>query len=119
MALVLVVEDNVDERAVYVALLFYNGYEVLEAGDGQEAIQLAKSASPDVILMDVRLPTVNGLLTTEILRATPETESIPVICMTGWDLSRERAQESGCRQLLRKPIPPTMLVNAVKDALAG
>lgn len=119
MPLVLVVEDNADERAVYSALLFYNGFDVLEAADGQEAIQLAKAREPDVILMDVRLPTLNGLLTTEILRVTAETRSIPVVCMTGFDLRRERAEESGCRQLLRKPIPPAMLVDAVKEAIGG
>lgn len=119
MARVLIVEDNADERAVYAALLFYNGFDVLEATDGQDAIRMAKSEQPDVILMDVRLPTLNGLLATEILRATPETRSIPVICMTGFDLSRERAEESGCRQLLRKPIPPSMLVGAVHQAIAA
>jgi len=119
LPLVLVVEDNADERAVYSALLYYNGFDVVEAEDGQDAIQLAKTRDPDVILMDVRLPTLNGLLTTEILRATAETQSIPVVCMTGFDLSRERAEESGCRQLLRKPIPPAMLVDAVKDAIGG
>lgn len=117
MALVLIVEDNSDERAVYAALLFYNGHDVLEAADGQEGIQVAKAERPDVILMDVRLPTLNGLLAAEILRATPETQAIPVICMTGFDLSRERAEESGCRQLLRKPIPPSMLIGAIRQAI--
>lgn len=117
MPLVLVVEDNPDERAVYSALLYYNGFEVVEAADGQDAIQLAKTKDPDVILMDVRLPTLNGLLTTEILRATVETRDIPVVCMTGFDLSRERARESGCRQLLRKPVSPAMLVDAIRDAI--
>jgi two-component system, cell cycle response regulator DivK len=118
MAKILVVDDNADERLIYSAVLHYHGHEVEEAADARSGIDLAKTRMPNIILMDVHLPVMNGLLATEVLRATPETADIPVVCVTGYDLNPANAFAAGCSQFLRKPISPGDLVNTVNTLLA-
>jgi CheY-like chemotaxis protein len=118
MAKILVVDDNADERLIYSAVLHYHGHDVDEAADARTGIDLAKSGMPNIILMDVHLPVMNGLLATELLRATPETANIPVVCVTGYDLNPANAFASGCSHFLRKPISPGELVDTVNILLA-
>src|SRR5687768_2281648 len=96
MAKILVVDDNADERLIYSAVLHYHGHEVDEAGDARQGIELARTRSPSVILMDVHLPVMNGLLAAEILRATPETSEIPILCLSGYDITLTQAKAAGC-----------------------
>ena len=110
MLKVLVVDDNADERQIYSALLYYNGFEVLEASSGDEAIRVARAGMPDVVLVDYMMPIMSGLVVAETLRRIPETKDIPVVCMTAYDLTFEKAQAAGCRQLWHKPISPGKLV---------
>lgn len=119
MAKVLVIDDNDDERQIYSALLHYNGFDVEEAANALTGIDLAKALKPAAIVMDVRMPGLNGLLATEILRATPETSGIPVVCVSGYDVSAGQARDAGCSRMLRKPVPPTELVLAVRALLDG
>jgi CheY-like chemotaxis protein len=107
---VLVVDDNPDERQIYSAVLYYNGFDVVQAASGSEAIDLAKTERPDAILVDYMMPMITGLGVAERLRELPETKSIPIVCMTAYDLTLERAQSSGCTQLWHKPVPPGRLV---------
>jgi CheY-like chemotaxis protein len=107
---ILVVDDNPDERQIYSALLYYNGFDVLEASSGDEAIRVAKAGLPDVVLVDYMMPIMSGLQVAETLRRIPETKDIPVVCMTAYDLTFEKAQAAGCRQLWYKPIPAGKLV---------
>lgn len=114
MAKVLVIDDNDDERQIYSAVLHYNGFDVEEASNALAGIDLAKAVRPAAIVMDVRMPGLNGLLATEILRATPETSRIPVVCVSGYDVPPDQAKAAGCNRMLRKPVPPTELVIAVQ-----
>jgi two-component system, cell cycle response regulator DivK len=115
---VLLIDDNVAERGMYSALLYYNGYDVIEASTAPEGIELAKSRRPNVIIMDVLLPGVDGLVATEILKSIPETADIPVVCVTGYSVSRENAEIAGATELLRKPILTSTLVDAVRRCCA-
>jgi CheY-like chemotaxis protein len=115
MAKVLVVDDNADERLIYAAVLHYHGHDVQQAEDARTGIDLAKSGLPAVILMDVYLPVLNGLMATELLRATPETAEIPVVCVSGYDINPAHAIAAGCSSFLRKPISPNDLVKMVNQ----
>ena len=114
MARVLVVDDNGDERRMYARMLYYNGFDVLEAEDPIEGLEIAQEQHPDLILMDYRMPRMDGLTAAEILRRSPETASIPVVCVTGQDLSESRIRNAGCRELIRKPAPIHELVKRVR-----
>ena len=118
MARILVVDDNPDERLIYSAVLHYHGHTVDEAADARVGIQLAQDRQPDVILMDVHLPVMNGLLAAEILKATPNTSSIPILCLTGYDVNPAHAIASGCNEFLRKPVAPTDLTRVVDSLLS-
>ncbi len=114
MARVLIVEDDPDQREVYAALLYYNGFDVLQAGTAGRGVELARQDRPDAILMDVILPDMDGIAATTLLRAAPETAKIPVICMTAFDVGLERATAAGCQDLLRKPVNGHTLVKAIR-----
>ena len=107
---VLVVDDNPDERLIYSELLYYNGFDVIVAGTGHEAIEVAQKELPDIILVDYMMPLISGLGVAETLSKLPETKGIPVVCMTAFDLKPERAEAAGCVELWRKPVPPGKLV---------
>ena len=111
---VLLIDDNEAERRMYARLLYYNGFDVLEADDPIVGLELARTQLPDVILMDYWLPRMNGLLAAEVLGVTPETMHIPVLCITALDLKPDRAQAAGCRELLYKPMRTHELVQAVR-----
>lgn len=117
MARILVVDDNADERLIYSAVLHYAGHTVDQAADARNGIELAKTVHPDAILMDVHMPVMNGLLAAEILRATPATSAIPILCLTGYDVPKAHALASGCSRLLRKPVSPVELTQVVKELL--
>ena len=111
---VLLIDDNDAERRMYARLLYYNGFDVLEADDPIVGMELARTQLPDLILMDYWLPRMNGLLAAEVLGVTPETMHIPVLCITALDLKPDRAQAAGCRELLYKPLRTHELVQAVR-----
>lgn len=113
---VLLVEDNLDNRAVYVTMLKHYGYEVLEAADGEEAVRITKEAAPDLILMDVSLPGVDGWTATERIREDPETRDIPVVAVTAHALPehRRKAESVGCQGYLTKPCAPRRLLEEVE-----
>lgn len=114
MATVLVVEDNPDERQICSAVLYYNGFDVIEASTGEAALELARKHHPAVIIMDVRLPGLDGLLVSEILTSSDDTSQIPIVCVTAYDVDRGRAETAGLKGVLRKPVPPEVLVKKVR-----
>jgi CheY-like chemotaxis protein len=124
---VLLVEDNEDNRIIYSTVLVHLGYEVVEAQDGLEAIALARSTRPDVILMDISIPHIDGWEATRILRQDPETQNIPIIALTAHALAddREKAVKLGFSSYLAKPVEPRLVVAEVRrwtgggDASAG
>ena len=114
---VLVVEDDPRQLEIYSTLLYYNGYEVKEAGSMFEAVDCIAHEKPDVILLDVMLPDANGLDAALLMSQAPATAGIPIICMTAYDVEPRRAQASGCAELLQKPVDGAILVDAIDRAL--
>jgi two-component system, cell cycle response regulator DivK len=102
---VLIAEDYDDTRAMMRYLLQHFGYEVLEAADGQEAVDKAKTAEPDLILMDISMPVMDGLTATQIIRKCDGFATIPIIAVTAYGKSYYRqAIEAGCDDLINKPL---------------
>lgn len=116
---VLVAEDNVDQRSLYAAILTGAGYRVLEAGDGAEAVTLARKERPGLVLMDVTMPGTSGWNAVRTLKDDPDTHPIPIIVVTGlasaWD--RDASLASGCDEYLAKPVPPVRLLEEVRKFL--
>lgn len=112
----LLVEDNEDNRIIYCTVLRHLGYTVLEALDGVEAVELARSARPDLILMDISIPRMDGWEATRVLRGDPRTSAIPIIALTAHALSddRERASQVGFTSYLAKPIEPRVVVAEIR-----
>jgi two-component system, cell cycle response regulator DivK len=117
---VLLVEDNEDNRVIYSTYLTHLGFRVIEAEDGEQGIALAQSEQPDVILMDVSIPLVDGWEATRRLKADPVTSHIPVIALTAHALAsdRERALEVGCDDYLPKPVDPRTVGAALTRILS-
>ena len=119
--LVLLVEDSPDLRRLYAEHLMHSGFDVLQAGDGEEAIRWATSQAPDVVLMDLSLPVLNGWDATRRLKGDDKTAHIPVVALTAHDGVGElqRATEAGCDWFVPKPCPPDALIVEVRRVLAG
>jgi CheY-like chemotaxis protein len=113
---ILLVEDNEDNRIIYSTVLRHLGYTVIEAGDGKQAVALARSEHPDIILMDISIPVIDGWEATKILRADPSTKAIPIIALTAHALAddRERAAKVGFTSYLAKPVEPRTVVAEVQ-----
>ena len=103
---VLLVEDTEDNRFMMRRLLEMTGYSVVEAMNGEEAVKLAKSESPSLILMDLSLPVIDGLAATRLIRKLPECKSTPIIAVSAHDTSdfQSEAIEAGCNTYVTKPI---------------
>ena len=112
----LLVEDNEDNRTIYCTVLRHHGYEVIEAQDGVRAVELARSEHPDLILMDISIPRMDGWEATRVLRGDPLTQAIPIIALTAHALAddRERATEVGFSSYLAKPIEPRLVVAEIR-----
>ena len=109
---VLVVEDFEDSRFSLSKLLEIEGYEVLEAGDGAQAVELALDERPDLILMDLSLPIIDGLSATRQIRENEAMKSVPIIALTAHDLIdfQAKAQDAGCTDYATKPVDFNALI---------
>lgn len=116
-ATILIAEDHPDSREALGALLEAFGFRVLLAVDGAEAVELARRDRPDLILMDVMMPTLDGLEATRRLRGFPETREIPIITLTALDQARDVALEAGANDFLAKPINSGVLFSKVSNWL--
>ena len=119
MAVLLLVEDDEMNRDMLSRRLMRRGYEVVIAVDGQEAIALTQSEKPDLILMDISLPVMDGLEATRRLKADAETASIPIIALTAHAMSgdREVALSAGCDEYDSKPIELPRLLEKIEALL--
>lgn len=121
MAKILLVEDNDMNRDMLSRRLARNGYEVTMAIDGQQGVDMARSEAPDLILMDMSLPVIDGWQATRQLKAAAETQAIPVIALTAHAMvgDREKAVEAGCDDFDTKPIELPRLLEKIKALLDG
>ena len=107
---VLVVDDQPDERIIFSSVLQYFGFRVTEARNGIEALEAVRRDAPNVILMDVRMPLLDGAATSRVLKTHPETKHIPIICCTGYDPDVAMVEVLSCERFLRKPVLPRDLM---------
>lgn len=119
MPKILLVEDNEMNRDMLSRRLSRKGYEVVIAVDGQQGLESAQTLSPDLILMDMSLPILDGWEATRRLKASPETKGIPVIALTAHAMAgdREKTLEAGCDDYDTKPIDLTRLLEKIEKLL--
>jgi CheY-like chemotaxis protein len=119
MAKILLVEDDQDSREALARRLQRRGYEVLKACDGGQGLALARSASPDLVLMDMNLPVLDGWEATRQLKAAPETRDLPIIALTAHALSSDRTRtlELGCADYHTKPVDLPRLLAQIEAVL--
>jgi CheY-like chemotaxis protein len=118
---ILVVEDNDANRSLVKDVLALGGYEILEARDGSEGVRLAREHLPDLILMDVQMPVMNGLTATKILKADPLTKAIKVISLSAYaaDVAQEEFLKTGFDDYLSKPLNIHALADKVRQYVGG
>jgi two-component system cell cycle response regulator DivK len=116
---VLVVEDQEDNRRILGDLLTSAGYDVIYAEDGEEALIVTSRERPDLILMDIQLPLLDGYETTRRLKMDPVLRNIPVIAVTSYALSGDdvKAKEAGCDAYVTKPFSPRQLLQVIRKYL--
>ena len=119
VAKILVVEDNQDNREMVVKVLKFNGYEVIEAVDGEEGIEKAKTEAPDLILLDIYLPKMDGYEVAKRLKGDTDLRDIPVIALTAHAMkgNREQALAAGCDGYISKPIDIRELPKQIEQFL--
>lgn len=117
---ILVVEDQEDNRRILRDLLTNAGYQVLEVENGGEALGAAVAYHPDLILMDIQLPVLDGYEATRSLKAHPEVRQIPVIAITSYALSGDegKARAAGCDDYVTKPYSPRQVLAKVRSYLS-
>jgi CheY-like chemotaxis protein len=121
MPKILIVEDNPENWDMLSRRLTRRGFKVVVARDGVEGVAMSRSESPDVILMDMNLPGLDGWEATRQIRATPETKALPIIALTahGMPTDRARSLESGCDDHHTKPVDLTALLAQIEALLEG
>jgi two-component system, cell cycle response regulator DivK len=117
---ILVVEDQPDNRRILRDLLNNAGYELIEAESGEEALTAVEAQRPDLILMDIQLPVMDGYEATWRIRSNPELKSIPIIAVTSYALAGDEAKALavGCNAYVTKPFSPRALLAKVQEHLA-
>ena len=116
---ILVVEDQADNRRILRDLLVNAGYELIEAESGEEAIAAVTARRPDLILMDIQLPVIDGYEATRRIRTNPELKSVPIIAVTSYALAGDEAKAlaAGCSAYVTKPFSPRALLAKVQEHL--
>ena len=116
---VLIVEDNPDSRDALRALLEAYGFRVIAAENGEQGVHQAVLSHPDIILMDIMMPVMDGLEATRRLRQTSGFESIPIVALTAMAGSKELAMGAGCSGYLTKPIDIPKFLQTIRALLGG
>jgi two-component system cell cycle response regulator DivK len=117
MTKILLVEDNEMNRDMLSRRLIKKGYEVVMALDGEQALEMARAEAPDLILMDISLPGLDGWEATRRLKAMPETQAIPIIALTAHAMAgdREKCLEAGCNDYDTKPVEFPRLLGKIQE----
>ena len=116
---ILLIEDQEDNRRIVRDLLTSVGFDLIEAVTGEDGVALADKHRPDLILMDVLLPGMNGYDATRLIKAKPELRQIPIIAVTSYALSGDdiKAREAGCDAYISKPFSPRELLAKIREFL--
>lgn len=116
---ILVIEDQEDNRRIMRDLFTSAGYEIIEAVTGEEGVTAAAAHVPDLILMDIQLPGIDGYETTRQIKANPDLQHIPIIVVTSYALSGDdvKAYEAGCNGYVAKPFSPRALLAKIRKYL--
>ena len=119
MKKVLIIEDNETNRYLLRTILQKLGVQVIEAQDGYSGVQLAVAEKPDLILMDIQLPVMDGYEATKKIRAIEETKNIPIIAITSYAMvgDKEKILNAGCNVYIEKPIEPQSFIEKLKKYL--
>jgi two-component system cell cycle response regulator DivK len=118
-SVILYIEDNMDNRTLIRRILTAEGYAFLEAGDAKEALEILKMNTPDLILMDINMPGVDGYTLTAQIRGMPGFDNVPIVALTANVMrgDRERSLEAGCDGYIQKPIDIDLLPQQVERYL--
>jgi two-component system cell cycle response regulator DivK len=118
---ILVVDDNQDSRELVVKVLKNRGYQMIEAVDGEDALEKAAAENPDLILMDISIPKINGYEVTRRLKSQVNFKNTPIIALTAHAMKgdREKALEAGCDGYISKPINIHEIPDQIKSYLQG
>lgn len=116
---ILVIEDNEQNLYLVKFILEKHGYEVFEARDGQEGINLAVSINPDLIILDIQLPVMDGYTVAKQIKTNAELAQVPIIAVTSYAMvgDREKTIEAGCNGYIEKPINPDTFIQQVEQHL--
>jgi CheY-like chemotaxis protein len=118
---ILLAEDNEDNRTIYRTILEHSGYTVVEAQDGEAAVRLAAEARPDLILLDISMPLLDGWEAARQIRDLPDVPRVPIVALTAHALQQDRARAiaEGFDSYLAKPVEPRRVVEEVRRLLDG
>jgi len=116
---ILVIEDHEDNRRIMRDLLTSSGYEIIEAVSGEEGVTAAETHHPDLILLDIQLPGIDGYEVARRIKANPDLQKIPIIAVTSYALSGDdvKAFEAGCNAYVTKPFSPRKLLAQIREYL--
>jgi two-component system, cell cycle response regulator DivK len=116
---ILVIEDTENNRRILNDLLTHAGFEVMEAVDGEKGVAMAAERLPDLILMDIQLPIVDGYEATRRIKSNPDLRQIPIIAVTSYALSGDeaKARAAGCDGYITKPFSPRVILAKVREFL--
>ena len=117
--LILVVDDNETNRDILITRLEKHGYQLLQAADGEEALASVAQHNPDLILLDVEMPKLDGYEATRRIKADPDLKAIPIIVVTSYALSGDeaKARAAGCDAYVTKPYSPRQLLAKIREFL--
>jgi two-component system cell cycle response regulator DivK len=118
---ILVVEDTEDNRQILRDLLGMAGYDMVEAHDGAEGVAKAAEHRPDLILMDIQMPVMDGYEATRRIKANPELKAIPIVAVTSYALSgdEQKTRDAGCDAYIAKPYSPRQMLAKVREILGS
>ena len=116
---ILIVEDNLDLTYILLRLVENAGYDSILAINGKEAVEMAAAQMPDLILMDIMMPEMNGFEATRLIRQNPKTRCIPIIAVTAMSSAKDREEclKSGCSDYMSKPFTPSQLAANIEKHL--
>ena len=116
---ILVVDDQEDLRGVLRDLLIGSGYTVIEAADGETGVAKAKSDRPDLILMDIQMPVIDGYEATRLIKVDPNLKPIPIVAVSSFAMKgdEQKARSAGCDHYVTKPYSPMQLLKVIRGIL--